>query len=110
MIMYKIAALLLILSPSLYCFFEPLYCFLGVGIFTALLFFVDKAAALRQKWRIPEKVLLLACLMGGAVFGLAAMILCRHKVAKPRFFIPVMLIIFTQVVLILAWKYNIIPL
>ncbi|MBR2425891.1 MAG: DUF1294 domain-containing protein, partial [Lentisphaeria bacterium] len=85
------------------------YCFLGVGLFTALLFFVDKAAALRQKWRIPENVLLLACLMGGAVFGLGAMILCHHKVAKPKFFIPVMLIIFSQVVVFLMWKYKFIP-
>ena len=107
--MYKIVVLLLILSPGLYCFFEPLYCFLGVGLFTALLFFVDKAAALRQKWRIPENVLLLACLMGGAVFGLGAMILCHHKVAKPKFFIPVMLIIFSQVVVFLMWKYKFIP-
>ena len=98
--MIDLLIILMLLCPVL------LFCGIGVyllviGLFTALLFAVDKAAALRGKSRIPEKVLLLGCAMGGAPFALVAMFICRHKTAKPKFYIPVFFILFLQAILLI---------
>ena len=93
--------ILLLLSPILLLFVYPPVYLLVIGLFTAFLFAVDKVAALWGKSRIPEKTLLLACIMGGAIFALVAMILCHHKTSKPKFYIPVLLIIFIQAVLLI---------
>lgn len=92
--------ILMLLCPVLLFFGIPVY-LLVIGLFTALLFAVDKAAACRGKSRIPEKILLLGCAMGGAPFALVTMIICRHKIAKPKFYIPVFFIIFVQVILLI---------
>lgn len=98
--MIDLFVILLLLCPLLLFSGTPVY-LLVIGLFTALLFAVDKVAALRGKSRIPEKVLLLACIMGGAPFALAAMILCHHKTDKPQFYIPVILIVFVQAILLI---------
>ena len=49
-----------------------------------VLFCVDKALARRQRRRIPEAVLLAVCAMFGALGGLLAMALTRHKTNARR--------------------------
>ncbi len=63
---------------------------------TFLLFAIDKLKALAGRRRIPEAVLLIACLLGGALGGLLAMLLCWHKVRKPVFLITVPLLFILQ--------------
>lgn len=55
---------------------------LAVGLITLILYGEDKRRARRGEWRIPEKVLLGASLLGGAVGGLLAMHLFHHKTRK----------------------------
>ena len=93
-ILLLLCTLLLFSSIQLYL--------LIIGLFTALLFAVDKIAAIRGASRIPEKVLLLACFLGGAPCALAAMILCHHKTEKPQFYIPVIIIVFVQAILFIS--------
>lgn len=50
-----------------------------------LLFASDKQRAVRQKWRIPERTLLLSAFLGGGAGALLAMQICRHKTKKKRF-------------------------
>ena len=54
-----------------------------------LLFWADKRRAVRQKWRIPERTLLLSAFLGGGAGALLAMQICHHKTKKKRFTILV---------------------
>lgn len=58
---------------------------LALGAATFFLFGVDKLQAILGNWRIPEKVLLLLILAGGAVGGWLGMIVFWHKIRKPLF-------------------------
>lgn len=54
-----------------------------------ILYGVDKYKAKHGKWRIPEKELLLAAFLGGALGALLGMLVFRHKIRKRRFCILV---------------------
>ena len=58
---------------------------------------VDKSAAKRHKWRVPEKNLFAVSLLGGAVGTLISMLLFRHKTKHKRFMIGIPLIILAQI-------------
>lgn len=59
------------------------------------LMLADKIKAKKRFWRIPERVLLGVCAIGGSMGGLLGMKLFRHKTQHPQFSIgiPVMLAI-----------------
>jgi uncharacterized membrane protein YsdA (DUF1294 family) len=57
-----------------------------------LAFAVDKRAAKRHEWRIPEARLLGLCALGGWLGGLLGMKVFRHKTRKPKFFVGIPLI------------------
>lgn len=52
---------------------------IAVSIATFILYAVDKKRAVRGEWRISENTLLFASLIGGALGGLSAMSIFRHK-------------------------------
>ena len=60
----------------------------------------DKICAIHNKWRIKEKVLLTLSLIGGSVGMFAGMVLVRHKIKKPIFFLGVPIMMFIQFLLI----------
>ena len=70
---------------------------------------IDKRRAIKNKWRIPEKRLLLAALFGGAPGALWGMILFHHKTKKAKFFLTVPVLFVLQVVLFswLFWRMGI---
>ena len=70
---------------------------------------IDKRRAIKDKWRIPEKRLLLAALFGGAPGALWGMILFHHKTKKTKFFLTVPVLFVLQVVLFswLFWRLGI---
>ncbi|MBR6527763.1 MAG: DUF1294 domain-containing protein [Lachnospiraceae bacterium] len=70
---------------------------------------IDKRRAIKDKWRIPEKRLLLAALFGGAPGALWGMILFHHKTKKAKFFLTVPVLFVLQVVLFswLFWRLGI---
>ncbi len=51
----------------------------ALSLVTLIVYGVDKARAKRGLWRISERALLTLSLTGGAVGGLVAMQLFRHK-------------------------------
>lgn len=72
-----------------------------------LLMLADKLKARRGKWRIPEKTLMGAALLGGSIGALAGMYAFRHKTKHPKFTIGIPVILALQIILatVLAAKF-----
>ena len=62
---------------------------------------VDKHKAKKHAWRIPEKMLFLASLLGGSIGTWAGMYVFRHKTKHWYFVIGMPLILVLHVVLVL---------
>ena len=67
---------------------DPYFYSLNVGAAVAII--LDKALAINRLWRITEINLLLCCL-NAPIASLASMLLCRHKIRKPYFFLVALL-------------------
>ena len=66
-----------------------------INAISFLLMLTDKRKAKKNRWRIPEAVLLSVSALGGSIGGLIGMYTVRHKTRKPLFYIgiPTMLIL-----------------
>lgn len=73
-----------------------LACLALVNLAAFFLFWHDKALAVRHRRRVPEAALLRWAAFGGAAGALCAMLVCRHKTRKPKFFILVPLLAAVQ--------------
>ena len=56
-----------------------------ITVITFLLMAWDKIVAIAGRRRIPERVLCTFSWLGGFMGSLLAMIFCRHKIRKPKF-------------------------
>ena len=61
------------------------------------LYGIDKSAAIKQKQRIPNKVLLGSAVIGGSVGALAGMYTFRHKTKKWYYTVTVPVILLIQI-------------
>lgn len=80
-------------------FFQILLCYLA--IINAAAFFIcgwDKHLAKKQARRVPEKTLLLFCVLGGSPVFWIAMQVFHHKTRKPKFYLGVPAILICQLV------------
>ena len=66
-----------------------------------LLMLIDKQKARKNRWRIPERTLMLSALFGGSIGALFGMYTFRHKTRHPKFTLGIPAILIGQ--LILAW-------
>lgn len=71
-----------------------------ISIITFAVFGIDKLKAIKDKWRIPEKVLFLLSIIGGSVGALLGMYTFRHKTKKPAFKFGIPAILTVQIVII----------
>ena len=80
------------------------YYLLIINALALLLMYVDKRKAQKNLWRIPERTLLGAALIGGSLGAFAGMQIFRHKTQHLKFVIgvPVML---TGHILLLIWIF-----
>ena len=62
-----------------------LYYFFGVNLLLFVLMGMDKRAARRKKWRIPERRLLALGLIGGGFGGILGMLVFHHKTHRIYF-------------------------
>ncbi len=67
----------------------------AVALLVLIVYGIDKAKAVRGAWRIPENVLLLLAVLSpaGALLG---MLIFRHKIRKPKFFVTVPLLLLLE--------------
>ena len=61
------------------------YYFGGVNLLLFILMGMDKRAARRKKWRIPERRLLTLGMIGGGFGGILGMIIFHHKTHRIYF-------------------------
>ena len=60
---------------------------------------IDKEKARDNRWRIPERTLMLIALLGGSVGAFLGMKLFRHKTKHLKFSLGIPLILAVQIVL-----------
>ncbi|MDI9309212.1 MAG: DUF1294 domain-containing protein [Limnohabitans sp.] len=65
-----------------------------------VVFGIDKFLAIKSKRRVPEKDLLVLSFLGGAVGGLLAMLMFKHKVAKGSFLFKFLFVLVATVFII----------
>lgn len=73
-----------------------------INLIVFFLYGIDKWKAIHHKWRIPEAHLILASVFGifGAVLG---MLLFRHKIRKPKFYIGLPAIFILELVCVILY-------
>lgn len=79
---------------------------LFINVISIILCMTDKLKSKLDGWRIPEKTLFIASLIGGSVGMYATMCLIRHKTKHKRFMIGLPVIILVQCA-ILLWLLHI---
>lgn len=67
-----------------------------------LLMLIDKIKAMKNKWRIQERVLLGVCAIGGSLGGLIGMKLFRHKTLHTEFSIGIPVMLAVHIVLLVV--------
>ena len=76
------------------------------NLFAFILMGIDKRRAVKNRWRIPERVLLLACVPFSALGGLLGMNVFHHKTHKPKFSVGVPAMLIAEgIALIALWHY-----
>lgn len=75
-----------------------------LSVITALVFAYDKMCAKKGLWRVPESVLLFLSALGGAMGGILAMCICRHKTQKQAFIngLPIFIILQAVIMIVAA--------
>ena len=77
----------------------------AMNVFTFVLYAYDKLMAMRDKWRVPESMLLISAACMGAVGAYVSMRLFRHKTRHLLFVILVPVMLLAQVGLLVWWKW-----
>ena len=82
-------------------------CLLLTNLVAFCLMGADKRRAIRGRWRIPERTLLLACACFGALGGLLGMRVFHHKTLHKQFSwgVPAMLVFQTVLLTCLLIHY-----
>lgn len=76
-----------------------------INIITFFLYGYDKHLAVYNKWRIPEFILLLFTLLGGAFGALMGMWLFKHKTQVNKFRIIISTILFMMLIISLVYGW-----
>ena len=82
---------------------KPFFIYLVlINLAAFILYGADKKRARKKEWRISEKTLFLAAIIGGSAGALAGMYFFRHKTKHWYFRIGIPLILLLQVLLL--WR------
>ncbi|MBQ8131745.1 MAG: DUF1294 domain-containing protein [Bacilli bacterium] len=75
-----------------------------INLISFITYGLDKYFAIKQKQRVPEKVLILLSIVGGSIGSLLGMILFHHKTKKIKFITLNPIILVIQIILYLYTK------
>lgn len=78
-----------------------IYYLIAINIIAFIIYGIDKWKAKKNRWRIPEKTLLLLAAIGGSIGSWAGMMIWRHKTKHLKFTIGVPLIFILQFALLI---------
>lgn len=78
-----------------------IYYLLAINIIAFIIYGIDKWKAKKNRWRIPEKTLLLLAAIGGSIGSWVGMMIWRHKTKHLKFTIGVPLIFILQFALLI---------
>lgn len=81
--------------------------FAFISLVAFILTVYDKRAAQKNKWRIPEKTLMLVGFFGGAIAMYAAMQLIRHKTKHKKFMLGLPIFMALHIAITVAVFYFI---
>jgi uncharacterized membrane protein YsdA (DUF1294 family) len=70
-----------------------------------ILMLVDKRKARKNRWRIPERTLILSALFGGSIGALLGMYTFRHKTKHLKFTLGIPAILIAQISLAI-WIFQ----
>ena len=70
-----------------------------------VLMLADKRKALKKRWRIPERTLILSALFGGSIGALLGMYTFRHKTRHLKFTLGIPAILIAQISLAI-WIFQ----
>ena len=87
---------LYIIIMKFYCIKIILIFYIFVNLLTFFLFFAYKRKAVKGKWRISEKTLLLLCFFGGALGGFLGKHIKYHKTNKKKLTVGVTMMLIIQ--------------
>lgn len=75
-----------------------------VNIAAVVITVSDKRRAIRHRWRIPERTLLIVSAIGGSPAMLITMLLIHHKTNHLKFMLGIPIIIVLQLALLFVMK------
>ncbi len=78
---------------------------ISINLITFLAMFIDKRRAEKGEWRIKEATLISLATLGGSIGGIIGMYLFRHKTKKLKFSIGFPVILITEIVLVIYFKF-----
>ena len=70
-----------------------------------MLMLVDKRKAIKNRWRIPERTLILSAALGGSIGALLGMYTFRHKTKHLKFTLGIPAILIAQISLAI-WIFQ----
>ena len=77
-----------------------------INLFAVVITIADKRRAVRRKYRVPERILLLIALLGGSVAMYATMRIIRHKTQHPKFMVGIPFILVLQISILLFFFFT----
>lgn len=80
--------------------------FIVINIISIIVTVADKSKAKHDKWRVPEKTLLILSAIGGAVGMYITMHLIHHKTKKMKFMVGIPVIFFLELLAVLALLFT----
>ena len=79
-----------------------------ISLIAVLVTIIDKKRAIKHKYRIPERTLLMISALGGSVAMLITMNIIRHKTKHLKFMVGIPVIIIIQITVLVYIIYYII--
>ena len=76
-----------------------------INVLGFILMGLDKYKARRRKWRIPERTLFLAAILGGSAGSILGMQIFRHKTRHTAFVIGMPCILIIQIILAILFLH-----